>query len=66
MKIDLSLVTETPADETWNEWLFQARKDSFWWIIERVWGEWDETLHRGFFNEDYRGCQPRLINTGCR
>ena len=64
MNVDLSLVTVIPADATWNEWLFQARKESFWWIIERVWGEWDEPLHRGFFDEDYRGCQPQLIMCG--
>jgi len=61
MNIDLSLVTITPADSTCNEFLFQARKEAFWWIIERVWRTWDEALHRSFFEEDYLNCEPMLI-----
>lgn len=64
MNINLSLVKTIPADGTHNEFLFQARKEAFWWIIERVWGEWDEVQHRGYFNEDYRNRQPVLITYG--
>jgi GNAT superfamily N-acetyltransferase len=61
MTIDFSKIILVPADESHNEFLFQARKEAFAWLISKVWGKWEESFQRKVFADEYQGCQPILI-----
>jgi GNAT superfamily N-acetyltransferase len=61
MIIDFSRIKLLPADESYNEFLFQARKEAFAWLIRKVWGKWEESFQRNIFADEYKGCQPILI-----
>lgn len=61
MAIDLSSIRLIPAKDTDNEFLFQARKESFLWLIERVWGKYDEAFQRRTYAEEMEGLQPDVI-----
>src|SRR4030065_983368 len=68
--IDFSLIKIIPADESHKEFLFQARKEAFWGLIERIWGKWDEAFQRKTFAEEMDGLKPEVIiyknkPTGC-
>jgi GNAT superfamily N-acetyltransferase len=59
--IDFSLIKTIPAGDVYNEFFFQARKEAFWWLIERVWGKWDEAFQRKTFAEEMEGLKPNVI-----
>jgi GNAT superfamily N-acetyltransferase len=61
MTIDFSKIKLIPADESHNEFLFQARKEAFAWLVSKVWGKWEEDFQRKVFADEYQGCQPILI-----
>ena len=61
MKVIFSKIQLVPADESHTEFLFQARKEAFAWLVSKVWGKWEEDFQRKVFAEEYEGCQPILI-----
>ena len=59
--IDFSLIKIIPADNSHYEFLFKAKKEAYGYIIERVWGDWDEKIQREFFAEDWQKLKPSVI-----
>ncbi len=59
--IDFSMLKIIPAGDAYNEFFFQARKEAFWSLIERVWGKWDEAFQRKTYAEEMEGLKPEVI-----
>ena len=66
-KIDFSLINIIRTIDGYEptsafyEFLVQARKESFNYLVDRVWGGWDEDLQRKIFLEETTGQQPYII-----
>jgi len=61
MTVNFSKIKLVPADESHNEFLFQARKEAFAWLVSKVWGKWEESFQREVFAHEYKGSQPILV-----
>jgi len=61
MTVNFSKIKLIPADESHNEFLFQARKETFAWLVSKVWGKWEESVQRKISADEYKGRQPILI-----
>ncbi len=66
-KIDLFSIRIIHTVDGWDpgsvyyEFLVHARKESFDYLINRVWGGWDEELQRKILVEDTQNKQPDII-----
>lgn len=59
--IDFSFINTAPAGDGYKDFFFQARKEAFRELIERVWGKWDEAFQRKTFAEEMEDLKPDVI-----